>query len=288
MDKIAIIADIHGNLAALHAVIADLEVWSPDLVIVAGDTINRGPCSGACLELVLRMVAERGWLLLRGNHERYLLSYHRQYQQATLPQHGPDYELSRIIAWTHSQVHAWVDVLDALPDRLHVALDTDRLAVYHASIVHDRDGLVPMASDERLRAQIEPEAAIFCTAHTHVPFVRQLDQTLIVNVGAVGLPFDGDQRLAYARLTRGHKGWNATIMRLDYDVASAAQAIYSSGMFEHVGPLAELLLRELQTGHSLLFGFVANYRDPILAGQISFEDALSACLAQAHLAKRFA
>lgn len=288
MDKIAIIADIHGNLEALHAVIAELEAWSPDLVIVAGDTINRGPCSGACLDLVLRMAAERGWLLLRGNHERYLFSYHQQYQRADLPQHGPDYQLSRIIAWTHAQVNERIAELLALPDRRHVALDGARLAVYHASVRHDRDGLVPKASDEQLRAQIEPEATIFCTAHTHVPFVRQLDQTLIVNVGAVGLPFDGDQRLAYARLTRGRKGWEATIVRVDYDVASAAQAIYSSGMFERVGPLAELLLRELQTGHSLLFGFVANYRDPILAGQISFEDALSACLAQAHLAQRFA
>lgn len=288
MEKIAVLADIHGNLEALHAVLADLEQWSPDLVIVAGDTINRGPCSGDCLQLVLRMAAERDWLLLRGNHEGYVLKYDRLYQRPDFPQSGPEYELNRIIAWTHAQVHTHVAQVAALPEHIHVDLGPGKLAVYHASIRHDRDGLFPKATDAVLRSQIEPDAAIFCTAHTHVPFVRQLDQTLIVNVGSVGLPFDGDPRLAYTRLTRGRKGWSASVVRIAYDIDSAAQAVYTSGMFEAVGPLTELLLRELQTGYSLLFGFVATYRDPIIAGEISFEAALQEWLAQAHMLKRFA
>ncbi|RRR68990.1 MAG: metallophosphoesterase [Candidatus Viridilinea halotolerans] len=288
MEKIAVIADIHGNFEALHALLADLEQWSPDLVIVAGDTINRGPCSDACLQLVLQMVDERGWLVLRGNHEGYLLKYDRHYQRCDLPQRGPEYELNRIIAWTYTQVRDYIVQVAALPEHIHVDLGPGKLAVYHASIRHDRDGLFPKATNAMLRSQIEPDAAIFCTAHTHVPFVRRLDQTLIVNVGSVGLPFDGDPRLAYTRLTRGPKGWSATVVRVAYDIASAAQAVHTSGMFETVGPITELLLRELQTGYSLLFGFVTTYRDPIIAGEISFEAALEAWLAQAHTLKRFA
>ena len=67
MQKIAVLADIHGNLAALHALIEDLERWSPDLVVVAGDIVNRGPQSGPCLDLVLRLVVERGWRVIRVN-----------------------------------------------------------------------------------------------------------------------------------------------------------------------------------------------------------------------------
>ncbi len=64
--KVAVLADIHANLAAFTAVIADIERWQPDAVIIAGDIINRGPLPRPCLELALRMRTERGWYVLRG------------------------------------------------------------------------------------------------------------------------------------------------------------------------------------------------------------------------------
>jgi predicted phosphodiesterase len=277
MEKIAILADIHGNLAALQAVIADLDAWAPDLVVVAGDTVNRGPLSRACLDLVLELVAERGWRLLRGNHERYVLSYDGERQN--FPQSGPLYELSRVIAWTHAQVAAHVATLAALPEHLQLELDVGRLAVYHASTRHDRDGLTRRASEAELRAQIDPGAAIFCAGHTHVPFVRRLDQTLVVNVGAVGLPFDGDRRAAYARLTRRRTGWTAKIIRLPYDVEATARACHTSGMLESVGPHGRLMLREIETAQSLLYDFIPTYHGRIMAGELSIEAAVNEYLA---------
>lgn len=275
MEKIAILADIHGNLAALQAVIADLDAWVPDLVIVAGDTVNRGPLSRACLDLVLRMVAERNWRLLRGNHERYVLNYDHERDRPDFPSSGPLYELSRVIAWTHGQVAEHVATIAALPEHLQLELDLGRLAVYHASTRHDRDGLTRRSSEAELRAQIDVTAAVFCAGHTHVPFVRQLDQTLVVNVGAVGLPFDGDRRAAYARLTRQRAGWTATIMRLAYDVEATVRACHTSGMLAAVGPHGRLMLREIQTGQSLLFDFIPSYHRRVMAGELSIEAAVS-------------
>jgi predicted phosphodiesterase len=279
MEKIAILADIHGNLAALHAIIADLDIWSPDLVIVAGDTVNRGPLSGDCLDLVLRMAAERGWRLLRGNHERYVLSYEHERNQPHFPRSGPHYELSRVIAWTHAQVADRIATIAAMPEQLRLDLDVGPLAIYHASTRHDRDGLTRRSSDDELRRQIDPTAAIFCAGHTHVPFVRRLGATLVVNVGAVGLPFDGDRRAAYARLTRRRQGWSATIMRLPYDVAATERAFHESGMLDAIGPHGRLMLRELQTGRSLLFDFIPTYYDRILAGELSIDEAVGKFLA---------
>ncbi|HEX8217763.1 MAG TPA: metallophosphoesterase family protein [Chloroflexia bacterium] len=71
MTRVAVLADIHGNLPALEAVSRDLEQFGVDLVVVAGDLINWGPCS----EQVLEFVAERRWPVIRGNHEFYLLDY---------------------------------------------------------------------------------------------------------------------------------------------------------------------------------------------------------------------
>lgn len=280
MEKIAILADIHGNLAALHALIEDLERWSPDLIVVAGDTVNRGPLSGECLELTVRMAAERGWHLLRGNHERYVLSYDHERRRPDFPSSGPYYELSRIIAWTHAQVAHRVELIAALPEQLRVELGDASLVVYHASVRHDRDGLMARSSDDELRRQIDPAASIFCAAHTHMPFTRRLDGTLVVNVGSVGLPFDGDRRAAYARLTRGRGGWEARIVRLPYDLAATERAFRESGMLAAVGAHGHLMLRELQTGTSLLFDFVPAYHERILAGSISVDEAVSEYLAR--------
>lgn len=125
--KIAVLADIHANLAALQAVIEDLDGWNPDLVVVADD-------------LVLHMEAACGWRVIRGNHERYVLNYEHEMRRPELPRSGPRYELSRIVGWAHGQVAQQLDRVAALPEQLRIGLGDEALAVYHASLRHDRDG----------------------------------------------------------------------------------------------------------------------------------------------------
>jgi hypothetical protein len=55
----------------------------------------------------------------------------------------------------------------------------------------NRSGIYPVMSDDELREKIEPASSLFCVGHTHLPLIRRLDHTLVVNAGAVGLPFDG-------------------------------------------------------------------------------------------------
>jgi putative phosphoesterase len=282
--KIAVLADIHGNLAALQAVIADIERWSPDMVLVAGDIVNRGPQSGACLDLTLQLAAERGWRLIRGNHERYVLNFEQAQRRPDFPSSGPSYELSRMTRWSHEQLRDKLDIIQALPEQLRVELGGETLALYHASLRHDRDGIEARSPDALLRTQIDGAAALFCVGHTHVPLARRLDGTLVVNVGSVGLPFDGDTRAAYARLTRGRRGWQARIVRVPYDVAATARVFVESGMLEAVGAHAQLMLRELQTGRSLLFDFVPTYHERVLAGAISLEEAVREYLGATSLA----
>ena len=71
--RIAVLSDIHGNLPALRTVIADIDAWSPDLVVVGGDIVNRGPRSGECLDVLVERQWADGWRLLRGNHEDFVL-----------------------------------------------------------------------------------------------------------------------------------------------------------------------------------------------------------------------
>lgn len=278
--KIAILADIHGNLAAFHAVVEDIERWNPDMVLVAGDTINRGPQSDGCLELALHLSAERGWRMIRGNHERYVLQYDRDRRRPDFPTSGPRHEINKIVGWTHGQVAGHIDTIAALPERLSIDLDGGPLVVYHASARHDRDGIAVHGSDARLREQIEPGAAVFCVGHTHVPGTRRVDGTLVVNAGSVGLPFDGDTRAAYARLTRGSRGWRAAIVRVPYDVSATVRAFKANGMFEAVGGHAPIMLREIETARSLMFEFVPTYYERIIAGAVSVDQAVSEFLSR--------
>jgi predicted phosphodiesterase len=71
MTRLALLADIHGNLPALEAVCADFAAFNVAHVIVAGDVINWGPFSPQVTERVMNA----GWGLLRGNNEYYLLDY---------------------------------------------------------------------------------------------------------------------------------------------------------------------------------------------------------------------
>ncbi|NNJ13202.1 metallophosphoesterase family protein [Chloroflexales bacterium ZM16-3] len=276
--KIAILADTHANLAALHAVIEDIDSWAPDAVIFAGDMVNRGPQSDACLDLTLRLRDERGWRVIAGNHERYMLRYAEDVAAGAVPSSGPRYEFSRLIGWAYSQVSDRLPAIAALSDRYDLATPAGTLRVMHASVRHDRDGVLEAASDDELREQIDPTAAVFCVGHTHMPFVRQVDATLLVNVGSVGLPFDGDTRAAYARLTLSRGGWAADIRRVAYDVAISERAFVEGGAMEAIGPMAEIMLRELRTGTSLMFDFLPRYSPPIHAGEISVADAVRAFL----------
>ncbi len=275
--NIAILADIHGNYAALQAVAADIAAWAPDTVVVAGDIVNRGPDSRACLAEVLRLRDTQGWHVLRGNHEGYVLRYHNERHR--LPTYGPRYEMARLINWTYTQVADALPELAAMPEYMRLNTPGGQVAIYHASIRHDRDGVLRRSSDEELRAQIDPSAAVFCVGHTHMPFVRRVDQTLVVNTGAVGLSFDGDPRAAYARLTHSWAGWHAEIQRVAYDVQLTAHNFRASGMYDAIGAQAAIMLEELVSGTSLMFDFVPAYHEQLLSGTISLEDAVREFLA---------
>ena len=71
--KIAVLADIHGNMPALERVTTHIEAWGADQVIVAGDVVNRGPQPRTCLQFVEDKQQSAGWQVVRGNHEDYVL-----------------------------------------------------------------------------------------------------------------------------------------------------------------------------------------------------------------------
>jgi predicted phosphodiesterase len=285
--KVAVIADVHANLVALRSVMDDVEAWQPDRVIVLGDLVNRGPRPAECLALVQERVNSQGWELVRGNHEEYVI------QNATngIPRSGPAFEVHRPSYWTYTRLGCDVTALQNMPLSLQLAdPDGNEVSFYHGSILGLRDGIYPETADgplaEKIGLHVRPDGrvplAVFCVGHTHRPLVRRLQDTLVVNTGSAGLPFDGDTRPAYARLTWDPDGWQAEIVRLEYDLAAAERDFYQTGYLEEAGPLIRLVHRELLYAQSHLYTWALNYQELALRGEISVEESVRRHLAEYH------
>ena len=104
--------------------------------------------------------------------------------------------------------------------------------------------------------------------------MRTIDETLVVNVGSVGLPFDGDPRVSYARLTWQHDHWDAEIVRLDYDRAQADRDFDETGFSDQIGPLARLIRVELAQARSQLGEWSRDYEAAVVAGQMSMAESV--------------
>ncbi len=271
--KIAVIADPHANLIALQAAVADIDAWRPDAVLVAGDIVNRGPRPKECLDLILDKVRTNGWLLVRGNHEDYVIDQ----ANPGAPRSGSAEQVHRPSIWTLNQLGGDVSPLQARPFQQSLkGPDGREVRLVHASMRGIRDGIFPETHNKELRKQIAPVSglAAFIAGHTHRPLVRWLDGVLVVNAGSTGLPFDQDTRLAYARLTWEKGGWQAEIVRLQYDLTAAGRDFYLSGYLEGGGPIVQLVLIELLTGRSLLYSWAVKFQEPALRGEVGVEESV--------------
>ncbi len=262
--KIAAISDIHGNLAALEAVIEHVDAFRPDLVLVVGDIINRGPLSVSCWEIVQERVTRDGWQLLYGNHEEYILDYLK-----------PDVQHRPATYWTVMQMgHERMQALLSLPFSLVVsAPDGSELRAYHGSIQHTRDGIYTQTSDQALRRMVDPAASIFITAHTHRPLMRWLDGIPVVNCGSVGAPFDGDVRASYAQITWRSGRWVMNIVRVPYDRVRTDVDYHDTGFF-FVEPVTQVHFYEWYYARPLYPYWEHGYAPRVKAGEISATAAL--------------
>jgi predicted phosphodiesterase len=289
--KVAVIADIHANYRALQAVVADIDAWKPDRVVVAGDTVNRGPRPAECLQLILERQASQGWLSVRGNHEDYVISRAAPGAAAA----GPEAEVHRASTWTLERLGGDVSALLSMPFQ-HSLVDPqgNELRVVHASMCGNRDGIYPETRDSELDRLLRPgkdhgkrsddrsQLKAFCAGHTHRPLIRSLNGILVVNAGSSGLPFDGDWRASYARLTFANGKWRAEIPRLTYDIQEAEKDFYTTSYLPDAGPLIDLVLIELREACSMLYGWAVRYQQAASRGEITMEDSVRRYLKLLH------
>ncbi|MGE5654856.1 MAG: metallophosphoesterase family protein [Bacillota bacterium] len=223
--KIALLSDIHGNMAALSAVLADLGGERVDQFICLGDIASGGPQPRE----VIAKLRELAVPIVMGNTDYRLMNQ-------GVPDNPSDHvrKLIDIEAWIRATVPAAeLAPLAEAPLTLTLELDNgQRLLCCHGS---------PRSRDERLVAGIQDEELapafnghefdLLAAGHTHLTMLRYYHQSLVINPGTVGSPTLGLGPVAsYALLTTDGANVSVDFRRVGYDITPAVQAALSSGM----------------------------------------------------------
>ncbi len=218
--RVAALADIHGNVHALDAVLADPRLAAADRIVVLGDVV----AGTFPVETLDRLEA-------LGDRVRIL--------------HG---NADRIVLHDEGEEPGWVrDLLGA--ERL------EAVSSWPATFAVDVAGLGPVRcchavpdDDEKLLTRLTPEAdfdaalagiaeRVVIGGHTHVQFDRQVGDRRYVNAGSVGRPYEGRPGAYWALL-----GPDVELVRTEYDVEAAARAVLASGQPRRA-EVAETLLQ---------------------------------------------
>lgn len=202
--RVAALCDVHGNLPALEAVLAEVASLDVDRIVCGGDVIM-GPFSRECVGRLQLL----GAVFVRGNAERTPEGVPPDYQEAA----------DWVVAQVGEDTLSW---LRALPH----AVSLGGVRYCHGSPRSDEEILTKVSPDERFRAALEGVAErLVVGGHTHVQFERVVDETRFVNAGSVGIPYEGRQGAFWALLD----GEEVELRQTPYAVDAAVAAIRSSG-----------------------------------------------------------
>lgn len=211
--RIAVLSDMHANLPALEAVLADVRRQQPDRVAVLGDLIYKGPHPAEVVEIIANLDAD---VVIRGNCEEGLrLGYP---QPGFEPRTERDADTVAWTRWTNPFLNrAARDYLSSLPLFAHWPF-AGGMDLFHATPTNVFGVVMPTAPDADMLSLVQPDSRLAVCGHVHRAYVRTVRGRTVVNVGSVGQPYDGDPRAAWCMLHIDGDAVGVELRRVVYDV----------------------------------------------------------------------
>ncbi len=212
--RIAVLADVHGNLPALRAVLCHIDEDPVDAIVVAGDAVG-GPLVRETLELLRARAEPMHWI--SGNSEREALA---AYGGARLSEDPPE----RAAAWSARALDGhWREELASWP----ISLGLADVRFCHGSPRRDDEILTRATPDEVLgEALSDVSQRLVVGGHTHQQMVRRVNSELTyANAGSVGLPYEGRPGAFWAIVDQGLPVLRETA----YDLDAAVEELRASG-----------------------------------------------------------
>lgn len=219
MKKVAIVSDVHANLEAFEAVLAETHGLD---VICLGDLVDYGANPNEVIEIV----RQRGIRTIMGNHDWAAVSGDTSLFNARAA-------MSSI--WTRAHLTGQnLEFVRTLVPEIRSTFELEECYFTHGS------------PDDRLWEYVDPRThselfghylaklgvGIIGLGHTHVPFVWKEEGKVVFNPGSVGQPRDGDPRASFAVLSVEEQEVGVDIRRVEYDVQKAASKIREAGLPE--------------------------------------------------------
>jgi predicted phosphodiesterase len=232
--RVAALYDIHGNLPALRAVLADIAPEGVEVVVIGGD-VAAGPLPRETIEQVIALGPRAR--CVRGNADREVVDAYDRGRRTAEEESGP---AERTAAFAAAQISlAQRDFLADFPTT--VVLDINGLGptvFCHGSPRSDTEIITTATSDERLSEILfGVSEAVVVGGHTHRQFDRRVGDRRFINAGSVGSPYEGRAGAYWALL-----GPDVSFRRTVYDVTDAAEQLRATGF-----PDLDEMLRESLT-----------------------------------------
>lgn len=222
--RVAVLSDIHGNLPALEAVLADIRLRHVDAVYCLGDLVGYAPFPNEVIERIRQAQIPT----IMGNYDDGV-GFDRGECGCAYRQEDERVRGQQSLEWTKARVTGQNKAfLRTLVPEIRTDVDGKRLLLVHGSprkmneyLFEDR----PASSFQRLASAANADVIVF--GHTHRPYTKLVDGVWFVNAGSVGKPKDGNWHACYALLdVRATPP--ASFVRVPYDVGTVARAIRAS------------------------------------------------------------
>ena len=244
--RIAMISDVHGNVHAFDAVLADLDSSGPfDEIVYGGDLVFNGAFPSECVD----RLRSRGFRAVRGNTDEFLVEMALGGDYVTSvtnekQRHSP--ALQTLDRWAIDRLSPeQIEFMSGFPLRIDVeGPDGATLTICHATPWSAHETVSADVGEAIARAMLDAAGAqAVAYGHIHVPYQRRVDGRLLCSVGSVGAPFDADPDAAYAVLTNAGEGWSVEFRRVAYDTTAAADAVIATSL-----PNREMVAAGIRTG----------------------------------------
>lgn len=234
---LAVISDIHGNMQALDAVLADIEKAKCDKILCLGDLVMAGPQPKETLEKIMSL---ENMEIIQGNTDEMVA-----YSEIAIPNVKEAFPImGNALEDDVKQLTAeQIEYLKNLPKQKEIEIEGVKILMVHGSPRQNNENIFPNMKIEEVEEMVEGVDAdvIFC-GHTHMPCGYQTNtKKTVVNVGSVGRPFTDNPQCCflYANVKDGTIEFIHRLINYDKETASK---ILSERNFEGAEKLSQILI----------------------------------------------
>ena len=254
--KIAIIADVHSNSHGLNAILDDISIEKPDIVVGAGDMVGCSAYPGA--QAVWDALRDHKIQCVLGNEEERILDFH---STAPTPYFTDSIQFMPLQYRARQFSAADIEIMKSLPiNILFNGPQGQDVLVCHAS-PFDLYRSPMKAIDAQMEADLHQiSAKVMVVGHLHLQWHQEWDEKLLIMAGSGGLPLRGKlDEVDYLLLTFHQDKWQFRYKTVKYNYQAAVCEALESNFLEQAGPIGWLMFDEILTQEDHLIPFFRDY-----------------------------